>query len=313
MAMRAATMSSINNSTFSAREPDHFMRKLVILILLITAAALGIVLLFRDDKNLPLLLSTFFADASMGLVAGFGSRIVLSKRNLFIRYLTAIVMTVVGMTVLGFLTNWVFGIGPIRVQREAIQQVRQVRFDSNLLNQLGRMKIDFRTLLDFSKMEPSDAGHLGAGLLLTVLSLQAWRRTATQSVEVAPLQQNGNFSERSGLALASPRSNGQARVHLPVSWFVRSRPASRPRARIRSRNGIKPAVRSEARPARRSLFKRKPHVQLALVEEHRCPYCLDLVTHNDPRGVKECEVCNTLHHADCWAITGMCQVPHLNT
>jgi hypothetical protein len=29
--------------------------------------------------------------------------------------------------------------------------------------------------------------------------------------------------------------------------------------------------------------------------------------------VKKCEVCNTLHHADCWAITGMCQVPHLNT
>ena len=313
MAMRAATMSSINNATFSATEPDHFMRKLVILILLITAAALGIVLLFRDDKNLPLLLSTFFADASMGLVAGFGSRIVLSKQDLFVRSLTAIVMTIAGMTVLGFLTDWVFGIGPISVQREVIQQVRQVRFDESLFTQLGRMDIDPRTVLDFTKMEPSDAAHLAAGLLLTVMSLQAWRRTATRSVEVTPLQQNGTFSGSGGVAPISPGSNGQARVHLPVSWFQRSRPASRPRARIRSRNRIKPTVRSEARPARRSLFRRKPHVQLALVEEHRCPYCLDPVTHNDPRGVKECEVCNTLHHADCWAITGVCQVPHLNT
>jgi ribosomal protein L37AE/L43A len=50
-----------------------------------------------------------------------------------------------------------------------------------------------------------------------------------------------------------------------------------------------------------------------MVEEHRCPYCLDPVSRNDPRGVKECDVCHTLHHADCWAITGVCQVPHLNT
>jgi hypothetical protein len=50
-----------------------------------------------------------------------------------------------------------------------------------------------------------------------------------------------------------------------------------------------------------------------VVEEHRCPYCLDAVARTDPRGVKECEVCHTLHHADCWAITGICQVPHLNT
>jgi hypothetical protein len=24
----------------------------------------------------------------------------------------------------------------------------------------------------------------------------------------------------------------------------------------------------------------------------------------------ECQICHTLHHADCWAITGTCQVPH---
>jgi hypothetical protein len=34
------------------------------------------------------------------------------------------------------------------------------------------------------------------------------------------------------------------------------------------------------------------------------------VTKRDPRGVKICKVCKTWHHADCWAITGVCQVPH---
>ncbi len=49
------------------------------------------------------------------------------------------------------------------------------------------------------------------------------------------------------------------------------------------------------------------------VVEDRCPYCFDVVKRKDPRGVKVCEVCGTPHHADCWAITGKCQVPHLNT
>ncbi len=52
--------------------------------------------------------------------------------------------------------------------------------------------------------------------------------------------------------------------------------------------------------------------RIVSVVEERCPYCLDVVKRNDPRGVKVCEVCRTPHHADCWAITGKCQVPHLN-
>ncbi len=49
------------------------------------------------------------------------------------------------------------------------------------------------------------------------------------------------------------------------------------------------------------------------VVEDRCPYCFDIVKRNDRRGVRVCEVCGTPHHADCWSITGKCQVPHLNT
>jgi hypothetical protein len=51
-------------------------------------------------------------------------------------------------------------------------------------------------------------------------------------------------------------------------------------------------------------------VRLVGEEEHRCPFCLELVEPDDPRGIVECQVCHTQHHADCWAITGACQVPH---
>lgn len=49
------------------------------------------------------------------------------------------------------------------------------------------------------------------------------------------------------------------------------------------------------------------------VIEDRCPYCFDIVKKSDPRGIHVCEVCGTPHHADCWAVTGKCQMPHLNT
>jgi hypothetical protein len=46
--------------------------------------------------------------------------------------------------------------------------------------------------------------------------------------------------------------------------------------------------------------------------EDRCPYCFDIIKPNDPRGVRVCDVCGAPHHADCWAVAGKCQVPHLN-
>jgi len=54
----------------------------------------------------------------------------------------------------------------------------------------------------------------------------------------------------------------------------------------------------------------KKDIQLSGQVEHRCPYCLEIVDPDDPGGAVECPICHTLHHADCWAITGTCQVPH---
>lgn len=64
----------------------------------------------------------------------------------------------------------------------------------------------------------------------------------------------------------------------------------------------------------KSLTRRKrikgQNVNLTSVIEHRCPYCLEEVVVNDPRGVRICPDCGTRHHRDCWNVTGSCQVPH---
>ena len=325
MAMRVATMSPISSvdTSASVREPSYLFRKLVLLLLLITAATLWIVLLFKNQANFPLLLSNFFADVSLGLIAGFGSRFVLQKQGA--RLGAGIVVTILGMILIGNLTNWVLGIGPIIFDSKVAGQIHLLEFDSSLMDQIRSIKIDFRTLLDFSKMDWADPLHLVISLTMTVLSLYAWRRTTSstlQVVEVAPLPvpQSAPRSRR-GRRISSPsNSNGRARVQPTGGWLARLRPSPNSGRGTRSNNGNRSPILREAKKSndqlvrpKRKRTRRKAHIQFALVEEHRCPYCLDPVTHNDSRGVKECEVCHSLHHADCWAITGMCQVPHLNT
>ena len=327
MAMRAAMMNPMSSPVGTppiVRESDSLFRKLVLLVLMISAAVLWIVIWFEQETDFPLLLSTFFVDASLGLVAGFGSRFFLRNRDSFLRYLVAILVAVVGMYMIGSLTNWVLGIGPIRLEEKFAEQIQKIRFNNNFGNQIRSLGIGTRVLFDFSKLDWADLAHLTVSFVVTALSLQAWRQTAPspEPIEIAPLpaQVPSVTPSRRGRKSTSS-SNRQARVRRAdvSSNHLTSNP--QPSQRARSNNGthsparprVKKMKEPTVRPKKKRLAQRKPKIQFALVEEHRCPYCLDAVTHNDPRGVKECEVCHTLHHADCWTITGVCQVPHLNT
>jgi len=86
------------------------------------------------------------------------------------------------------------------------------------------------------------------------------------------------------------------------------------RKRLTPKTGS-PKARVKDRRARTKTTRRRRQsesVRLVGVAEHRCPYCLELVEDNDVRGIRVCPICHTHHHADCWAETGVCQVPHQN-
>ena len=76
-----------------------------------------------------------------------------------------------------------------------------------------------------------------------------------------------------------------------------------------------PAVKVKA-SSKSSLNKKRTtrnknnDVKLKGTEDHRCPYCLEKVYKNDPRGIVICPDCGTWHHRDCWEITGSCQIAH---
>ena len=268
-----ATTSVSENSRSSPRS-THLVRRLTLLVLLVVTYALGFAILIYTGRTAPTQLLAIGADVTLGIVAGLGARLLLRKRNAFIRSVVALGVLVIGLNVLGYFSDWKVGIGLV----------------------IGRETPDWFGL-----------AHLALGILFTLSALLGWRRSDPRAAQ---------------LEAAHPAHSGSSRPTSRTSGYQGSQPS-----RVR-RSNSRTLVGTQARPARSHVvvnpplaprpkvkrrLGRKIHVQLATVEEHRCPYCLELVNPKDPRGVVECKVCHTLHHADCWGITGSCQVPHYNS
>ena len=159
------------------------------------------------------------------------------------------------------------------------------------------------------------------GLLMIWLALAAW----PSNLKVAPSKP---------AAAPRPASRVTKKSWVPTMFtaaYWRQKWEGRPRIKWPSISGIldaprrwwgqvfpgpkvkvkHPLVKKEKLSFRRALKRPKSeNVHLSDDVEYSCPYCLEPVLPNDPRGVVICKVCGTPHHADCWEITGVCQIPH---
>jgi len=295
----------------------HLVRKITLLFLLVIALALGLVILFRRNSSFPLLLFNLLADASLGLLIGLGTRMVLRGRGWFVQGLVSAAACIAGLALLGYFTDWKSGIGPFQVGLVGV-------------NWLSWAHIALRLPLQFqrSTMDLLDLTHVVIAVDTAWIALRAWKRSprivgqratlsSTPRVGSRPKPPRGRQVSPPAMVLSTPVQ----KIRVPTTSSISTSSASIGSSVRRKKTGRSLISRPAAplRPARAKSSRRwnplrsKPAVQLAVHEEHRCPYCLEPVTRNDPRGVVECQVCHTLHHKDCWDITGSCQVPHLNT
>ncbi len=284
-------------------EQGHLLRKVVLLFLLVVALSLVLVILFRQKSSFPILLFNILADTTLGLLIGLGTRFVMRDMNGFIQGVAAAAMVLIGLAVLGYFTGWRSGIGPLGIGLVSVNWLNWAHIALKLPLEFGRSKMD---LVDLAQMV--------IGVDTAWVALRAWRKsprivgqsnTPTPRVRsrsrarpaVATVTPNVSISSNHTPAVSSARPNvKKKRTGRPV--ISMRKPDPKPsRSRARAWNPM----------------HRKPELQIAVYEEHRCPYCLELVTRDDPRGTVECQICHALHHKDCWDITGTCQVPHLNT
>ena len=289
--------------TFEPERNDeawHLLRKVFLLLLVTTASALGLVLLSRRGNTVPPVLFNILADASIGLLAGFAARFALRYRSPFVQGLASAAAAIVGLTILGYFTGWKSGIGPFQAGPVALPWFNSLQ-----------VPLEFRR----SAMDVVDLVNVIIAVDASWIALRVWKqgnRVTADGSSPAPFRRS----------VRTPRPAVVTPAPSPA-LIVPASPAPSPKPRIkRNKVGERPHISRPApaiRPMRSKTQRRnrvrsgKAAVHLAVHEEHRCPYCLEPVKRNDPRGTVECQVCHTLHHKDCWDITGSCQVPHLNT
>jgi hypothetical protein len=188
----------------------------------------------------------------------------------------------------GFSARWI-----LRNQTGFLRFVSILAFLIGGLELLGWFtgwQIGFRPLrMGLSSVDWYSLGQLFLGSGIGLLALVAWTKPTPAVVDPAP-------APKPIKRPLQPRQQRNKRHRRPAQ----SRSIPEPQA----------VTAQPVEPKHRRITRRKPHLQLSAQEEHRCPYCLELIHPEDPLGTVECKICHTLHHADCWAITGACQVPH---
>jgi hypothetical protein len=292
MSIRTATMS--NSYSPTAQRLTGFFRKLAVTLLFVIGIA-GFMALFETyQRNLSLFWMTILAVLSVGLASGSASRIAFYRWSGFTRFFVTLLVLPFGLFVLGMLTNWQIGIGPLNPWVKGI-------------------------------IPRDELIQLGGALLIALICLDAWRYPPPKENQHALRASSRRRKKQTPPAAASIQINESRspQNHTQENVIFLPNRNSRPKIikadRVRSRTNSaadKVIFKHAAQPTlsrRKRANSRKPMLQISTIEEHRCPFCLEDVKRNDPRGVKECEICHSLHHADCWAITGMCQVPHLNS
>ncbi|MEJ2549052.1 MAG: hypothetical protein P8Y98_00035 [Anaerolineales bacterium] len=243
------------------------------------AAGLGFSVVYILNKAIEPVVLTIASDVGMGLAAGLAARFSLPRRSAALRWLVALFGLCTGLIFMGWLSRGLLGMN----------------------------------LIDRTSLEPDWDGlqRFAFGALAAWPAVSAWnqrrrdRRTSSQASSYAPTMgrtvhrrgnQRGNARVASKRAMAMSMPATSARTHMGGRAKVRKSPPRSAGVKSRGRN--------------RSI---SASIHLATKVDHRCPYCLEHVDPNDPRGVVECTTCHTLHHADCWGVTGTCQVPHHNS
>lgn len=289
MALRTSTMSMPYSDSSLEAQPERYnlVRKLVIILLLVAASSLWLYILFREKYlAYPTRVQEISAGIMIAIVAGVGTQLMMSQRDGFMRFVVAMAADVTGVYLLGFVSNGKYGI-----------------------SKFGWLP---------KSMDYDGLNLIGIGFVIVLFMAGLFRRTRVivvpEPMQVIPPERDADIGFDAPLETSNSISISSS-DRPRVSWTRLFTPSPLPRSRSnghRPSGMVKPAKATKAVPSKRRRRK-KARVQLAVVGEHRCPYCLDTVVRSDPRGVKECSVCHTLHHKDCWDITGSCQVPHLNT
>jgi len=300
-------------------------RRLLLFFLLEWLVAPAVLLLLQSLPGLPYLALIVLGSALLGLVSGLGTRFMLKELHWILSSLVTLAALFSGLFILGIASASRFGLGLQEFQTfdlagatQAATALLACLFSATAWRNSSRSKPE--PAANPPSQPPPSRKHSPAKSKRPAArrkpqkaasprprsrSIPASEPAASVGARLVPAQAGARPVPADVGAGLVPADVGAGLVPAQIS--ARLVPAQAV-ARLVPAQAQKPPHPFPSRLKK----KRRPEVQFAPTQEHRCPYCLEIVQPNDPRGIVECKICHTLHHADCWAITGTCQVPHLN-
>ena len=290
----------------------------------------GLVALYGVNRSwLPFVL--FLAgSAALGLLTGFAARRSLPHRSNLLRWAVAMGALTVGLLAAGIVSGGEVGLGPLLPLVPRVRWGEMVQLASAGLAAWLAVRAFARPEMSSPHAPATEPGQANWGFIYhpTIHDTQPIRarrgarpsaalRASPSAQSIAPRPR----ADRPSAELTPPRRT-QLGPREPVrrgETAETGAPSHRPSGRafpLRQRYDRLVARLTRAvawRPGRGfRLARRGPSpIRFTGSGEDRCPYCLDVVMENDRRGVTTCPVCHTRHHAECWAVTGTCQMPHL--
>lgn len=308
---------SITDNSLLDKLADSFLGRLALIGLIVAVAVLAIPFLFYTNSLLLPVVLRWTALAWLGLVSGLAARSLLNRSHALVRLLCAWSILLGALWLSHQLTYGYVGVLVTLNPNPALDwdSILQVLFSGFVawlaLFAQRKSRVRVTPARQPAERQPLSLPKAPAPKKTKPVKLD---RPATDVNPTPPALPRplpwqprlNNLSEsmrmwrrRAGQAASRSRQKAEG-------FWERSRQALRLRIRPTNRKVSfpSPRLRVPSKPSTASL------VHLVGEEEHRCPYCLELVDPQDPRGVKICPECRTYHHADCWAVTGACQVPH---
>ena len=272
---------------------------IVILQTVLVSQLLLLSFLVRLYVNIDLL--KYIVVLLVGLLAGFSARRFLTGHTRFLQLLAALISTALSLASLYILSAGFIGINLFNRSNNTP--------DWQGLIQLGLAALGSLLVINAFRTSPAPQEvHTAPAVAapqpkrevkrwLPNFSFPALKKSESKVTKIAPAKKKRVSAKKSATKRSSNTLAIQKTAAKPQKLAVAAAAAPKPKTK---------------KPSRKAKKNAKPEIKFVGKEEHTCPYCLDPVEDHDPRGVKICSICKTRHHADCWGITGACQIPHSN-
>ncbi len=283
------------DSSLSDKMLGSFWGRFFIAILQTVLVSQLLLLSFLVRLYINITLLKFIVVLMVGLLAGFSSRRFLTSHTRFLQLLAAMISIALSLASLNILSAGFIGIELIYRSNYTPDWQGLIQFG---LAALGSLLVINAFKPKISVAETSQPSSLPeASTAPSDKELKSWlpkftrparKKSEPKVTKIAPAKKTN--TKKTSTTLAIQKTTSKLKKLALVAAAT-------------------PKTKKTGRKAKKNT---KPEIKFVGKEEHICPYCLDPVEDHDPRGVKICPICKTRHHADCWGITGACQIPHSN-